>query len=114
MEYVRGNGHAQRRRLRVGRTPVSDETSEDTMSLETKYLGLKLRNPIVASAGPLQQTLAGGCDDRVAELQPQVLGLQAHCVLTRLVTYWRASDAKSAALRVAISSYVLHRWFTFC
>jgi len=29
------------------------------MSLETKYLGLKLRNPIVASAGPLQQTLAG-------------------------------------------------------
>ena len=29
------------------------------MSLETKYLGLKLRNPIVASAGPLQQTLEG-------------------------------------------------------
>ena len=29
------------------------------MSLETNYLGLKLRNPIVASAGPLQQTLDG-------------------------------------------------------
>ena len=29
------------------------------MSLETKYLGLKLRNPIVASAGPLQQTVEG-------------------------------------------------------
>jgi dihydroorotate dehydrogenase (fumarate) len=29
------------------------------MSLETNYLGLKLRNPIVASAGPLQQTLEG-------------------------------------------------------
>jgi dihydroorotate dehydrogenase (fumarate) len=29
------------------------------MSLETKYLGLKLRNPVVASAGPLQQTLDG-------------------------------------------------------
>ncbi len=29
------------------------------MSLETKYLGLKLRNPVVASAGPLQQTVDG-------------------------------------------------------
>jgi dihydroorotate dehydrogenase (fumarate) len=29
------------------------------MSLDTKYLGLKLRNPVVASAGPLQQTLDG-------------------------------------------------------
>jgi dihydroorotate dehydrogenase (fumarate) len=29
------------------------------MSLETNYLGLKLRNPIVASAGPLQQKLSG-------------------------------------------------------
>ena len=29
------------------------------MSLETTYLGLKLRNPVIASAGPLQQTLDG-------------------------------------------------------
>ena len=29
------------------------------MRLETSYLGLPLRNPLVASAGPLQQTVDG-------------------------------------------------------
>lgn len=29
------------------------------MGLETTYLGLKLRNPIIAAAGPLQQTVTG-------------------------------------------------------
>lgn len=33
--------------------------SETMISLETTYLGLTLRNPIVASAGPLSQTVAG-------------------------------------------------------
>ena len=29
------------------------------MDLTTQYLGLTLRNPVVASAGPLSQTVAG-------------------------------------------------------
>ena len=29
------------------------------MNLETEYLGLTLRNPLVASAGPLSQSVAG-------------------------------------------------------
>src|SRR6516164_1130483 len=40
-----------------------------TMNLDTSYLGLKLRNPLVASAGPMTQTA-----DRIALLAEAGVG----------------------------------------
>src|SRR6516164_7093639 len=44
----------QRRRRQLGRH--HREGGEQPMNLATSYLGLKLRNPLVASAGPMTQT----------------------------------------------------------
>ena len=50
---VRRNGHA-------GRRTVPRRREQDRlMDLTTDYLGLRLRNPLVASASPLSQTVAG-------------------------------------------------------
>ena len=50
---LRGDGHPQRRRL-PGRRPEGS-----LMDLSTRYMGLALRNPLVASASPLSFTVDG-------------------------------------------------------
>ena len=42
------------------------------MNLDTSYLGLKLRNPLVASAGPMTQTAA-----RIERLAEATSGLRS-------------------------------------
>ena len=52
-QHLRGDGHARRRPVR--RRPEEDPVTD----LTTSYLGLALRNPLVASASPLSQGVDG-------------------------------------------------------
>src|ERR1700757_794939 len=56
MGAVREAGFASRRG-KCGRGGDGDPRSRKMIDLSTSYLGLTLRNPVVASAGPLQKGL---------------------------------------------------------